>query len=56
MKYVFDEKHVISKANLEFIHKGWTFGFLEDKNLNQSTIENNSSLYLRIRELIDCQL
>jgi predicted adenine nucleotide alpha hydrolase (AANH) superfamily ATPase len=34
MRYIFDDKQVIAKANLDFIHKGWTFGFLEDKNLN----------------------
>lgn len=55
MQCIFD-KNVLQKANLEFIHKGWTFGFVEDKNLNQTTVENNQSLYMRLKELIDCQI
>lgn len=54
MKQIFDEKEVLSKVNMDFIHKGWTLGFTEGSNLNQSTLEANSSLYQRLRELVEC--
>lgn len=50
LRFYFDQNSVISKANMDFIHKGWTFSFVDDRG-SQGEI---GTLYHRIKELIYC--
>ena len=52
ISFYFDPVKVVSKGNLEFIHKNWTVNFTDEKSQSSSVSQEMSSLYMRIKSLI----